>query len=201
MKVKQFSMLFLAGLFWLVSCKKDDMPATTGHYTEGVFVVNEGPFGGTGAITWHNPETGETVQDVFGQANNGAVLGAFVQSLTLHNGKAYIVVNGANKIVVVDAVTFVLESVIEGFELPRFFFPLDNERALVSQWGADGLTGSIAAIDLTTKQIISTAPAGKGPEKFFKTSAGAVLVANSGGFGTDSTCSIISISPFQQFAV
>lgn len=201
MKVKQFSMLFLAGLFWLVSCKKDDMPATTGHYTEGVFVVNEGPFGGTGAITWHNPETGETVQDVFGQANNGAVLGAFVQSLTLHNGKAYIVVNGANKIVVVNAVTFVLEGVIEGFELPRFFFPLDNERALVSQWGADGLTGSIATIDLTTNQIIFTTPAGKGPEKFFKTAAGAILVANSGGFGTDSTCSNISANPFQHFTV
>ena len=35
----------------------------------------------------------------------GAVLGQFVQSLTFYGNKAYIVVNGANRVVVVDAKT------------------------------------------------------------------------------------------------
>lgn len=201
MKVKHLSILFLAGLLWLASCKKDENPARAGNYTEGVFVINEGPFGGTGSITWHNPNTGETVQDVFGQANNGAVLGAFVQSLTLHNGKAYIVVNGANKIVVADANTFEYLDTIGGFALPRFFFPLNNDQALVSQWGADGLTGSVATVDLNTRKIISTTPTGKGPEKIFRNSAGALFVANSGGFGVDSTFTILSPGPVNQVTV
>ena len=188
-------MLFLSALFGLISCKKDEATPGAGNYTEGVFIVNEGPFGGTGSITWHNPKTGETVQDVFGKANNGAVLGQFVQSMTLHDGKAYIVVNGANKIVVADAVTFKFLDNIEGFALPRFFFPTGKEEALVSQWGADGLTGSIEWVDLTTNKIVASTATNKGPEKFFLNSNNTLFVANSGGFGVDSTFAILEISP------
>lgn len=191
MKVKLISLLFLSALIGFVSCKKDEPAPGAGNYTEGVFIVNEGPFGGTGTITWHNPNTGETVQDVFGKANNGAVLGQFVQSMTLHDDKAYIVVNGANKIVVVDALTFKYLETIGGFALPRFFFPSGNDQALVSQWGADGLTGSVELVDLTTHKIVASTPVGKGPEKIFKNSNGTTFVANSGGFGVDSTVTIL----------
>jgi len=194
MKVKQLFSLFLllCGLTGFFSCKKVVVSAGPGNYTAGVFVVNEGPFGGTGSITWHNPETGETVQDVFAQANGGAVLGQFVQSLTLHNGKGYIVVNGANKVYVVDAVSFKYLDTIGGLFLPRFMLPLDDHTALVSQWGADGLTGSVAKIDLITRQIMLTIPTGKGPEKMIRQANGLVAVANSGGFGVDSTVSILN---------
>jgi DNA-binding beta-propeller fold protein YncE len=193
MKVKHIIILLLCGLLGLQSCKKDDGPASAGNYTSGVFVVNEGPFGGTGSITWHNPETGETVQDVFAQANGGAVLGQFVQSLTLHNGKGYIVVNGANKVYVVDAVTFKYVDTIGGLALPRFLLPLDNNQALISQWGADGLTGSVLKVDLNTLQIVQAITTGKGPDKMIRQSDGLIVVANSGGFGVDSTVSILNL--------
>lgn len=189
MKVKLFSLLLLAGLLSLFSCKKDETPAGLGHYTQGVFIVNEGPSAGAGSISWHHPETGETVQDVFSKANNGAVLGKFVQSLTLHNGKGYIVVNGANKVYVVDAVTFKFIDTIGGLALPRFMLPLNDDLALFSQWGADGLTGSVAQVDLLTRQVVGTSPTGKGPEKMILDANNFVLVANSGGFGVDSTIS------------
>lgn len=192
MKVKHIIFLLFLGFSSLFSCKKEIIQAGAGNYTSGVFIVNEGPFGGTGSITWHNPETGETVQDVFEKANGGAVLGQFVQSLTLHNGKAYIVVNGANKVYIVDAVTFKYLDTIGGLFLPRFFFPLDDNTALISQWGVDGLTGSVAKVNLTTRQIIQTIPTGKGPEKMIRQSDGLVAVANSGGFGVDSTLSILN---------
>ena len=201
MKVKQIIVLLVLGLFGLQSCKKDDIPAAgTGNYTTGVFVINEGTFGGTGSISWYNPETGETVQDVFSKANDGAVLGEFVQSLTLHAGKGYIVVNGANKVYVVDALTFKFIDTIGGLALPRFMFPLSDDIALISQWGADGLSGSVAKVDLRTRQVVQTIPTGKGPEKMLLRPDGTILIPNSGGFGVDSTVSILGLGAQSEIA-
>ncbi len=196
MKVKPFFLLSLlcAGLLWLNSCKKDDDPGTAGHYSEGLFVVNEGPSGGTGTITWHNPGTGETIQDVFGKANGNAALGEFAQSLTLHNGKGYIVVTNANKVYVVDAITFKFLDTIAGLVKPRHLLPLDNQTALISQWGANGLDGSVVKVDLNTLAILQTIPTGQGPDKMFRQADGLVVVPNSGGFGVDSTVSILNAS-------
>ncbi len=180
--------LLLSGIFLFTSCADGEYipDPTPGRYETGVFVVNEGPFGGTGSVTWHDPTTGETVQDIFSKANNGAVLGQFVQSLAFHNGKGYIVVNGANRIVIVDAGSFEYLDTIGGFILPRFFLPLDNDYAYVTQWGAGGVNGSVAKIDLRSNQIIKTIPTGAGPEKMLLAD-GNLWVVNSGGFGVDST--------------
>ncbi|HNE28491.1 MAG: hypothetical protein U0U46_00730 [Saprospiraceae bacterium] len=188
------ALLLLAVLSVFFSCTHDanPLPPAAGKYAHGVFVVNEGPFGGSGSITWHDPTTGETIQDVFARENNSAVLGQFVQSLYFHNGKGYIVVNGANKVYVVDAETFKYQATIDGFALPRFFLPLDDETALVSQWGADGLSGSVARVDLKTNTILGATPIGAGPEKMVRMPDAQILVANSGGFGTDSTVSVLN---------
>ena len=187
MKVKQFFQIILTSLWLFSACdKKDDCNNRGGDYSHGVIVVNEGPFGGTGTITWHDPATGETVQDVYGAENCGASLGEFVQSIRFHQNKGYIVVNGANKIVIVDERTFKYLGVIEGFELPRFFLPIDDRFAYVSQWGADGLAGSLAKVDLQTKRIVKTIPVGSGPEKMLF-AGNRLFVANSGGYGVDST--------------
>lgn len=183
--------LLLGSVFLFPSCTPDpplDFP--TGRYEKGVFVVNEGPFGGTGTITWHDPATGETVQDIYGKANNGAALGQFVQSLAFHNGKGYIVVNGRNQVVVVDAATFAFLDTIVGLIMPRFFLPRDNNYGYISQWGTNGVNGSIAKVDLQTNAIVKTIPTGSGPEKML-IADGVLWVANSGGFGVDSTVSHI----------
>ena len=133
MKILSKLPFFLLLLFLAFSACRDardpDPPASGTDYSRGVLVVNEGPFGGTGTITWHDPSTGETVQDVFGQANGGAALGQFVQSVTVHDDRTYIVVNGANKIYVVDARTFEFLDTIGGLALPRYFLPLDDQFA------------------------------------------------------------------------
>ncbi|MFN0213416.1 MAG: DUF5074 domain-containing protein [Saprospiraceae bacterium] len=163
------------------------------EYTKGIFVVNEGPWGGTGTISWHNPDTGETQDSLYEKANNGAVLGQFVQSLTFVGDKAYIVVGSANRVVVVDAQTFKFLNTIEGLELPRYFLPITSELAYVSQWGNDGLSGSLAKINLMTNTVETVVPVGHGPEKMLFAN-GRVYVANSGGYGSDST--IVSFDPY-----
>lgn len=194
MKVKQILFSFLAASWLFAACsEKEPCCDGTSDYSKGIFVVNEGPWGGTGTISWHNPDTGETQDSLFEKANNGAVLGQFVQSLIFHNGKGYIVVNGANRVVVVNAKTFKFLDTIGGLALPRYFLPLDNNTAYVSQWGFDGLTGSVAKVDLNTHQVLKIIPTGHGPEKMVR-AADRVYVANSGGYGKDSTLTEILLS-------
>lgn len=200
MKVKHLFptllVLFYSSVFFIAcgdGVKVSDEPNPGGKYTHGVFVVNEGPFNGSGSISWHNPATGETVEDVFARENGGALLGQFVQSLAFHNGLAYIVVNSANRVYVVDAETFVFVDSIGGLALPRYFLPLDDRFALISQWGADGLSGSVAKVDLSTNEILKTIPLGAGAEKMLRLDQNTVLVANSGGFGVDSTVSVLNL--------
>lgn len=195
MKVKLFSLSLIVVLFTISACGEKELCCDNPQpdYPKGIFVVNEGPFGGTGTISWHNPNTGETQDSLFEKANNGAVLGQFVQSLTFFNEKAYIVVNGANRVVVVDAKTFQYLDTIGGLALPRFFLPLDNNTAYISQWGFDGLTGSVVKVNLNTNQIEKTIPTGHGPEKMVRVND-RVYIANSGGYGKDSTLTEILLS-------
>lgn len=196
MKVK-FPLVLFASCFFLHSCSDSDdcctPPPQVNDYTQGVFVVNEGPFGGTGTISWYNPVTGEVRDSIYEKANNGASLGQFVQSLTFHQGKAYIVVSGANRVVVVNATSFEYMDTIGNLQIPRYFLPDGQNTAYISQWGNDGLSGSVAKVDLTTNEIIEVIPTGKGPEKMVQVND-RLYVANSGGYGLDSTITEISLT-------
>lgn len=198
MKVKQILLslpiLFAALLFFSACGEKEPCcDNQSSDYSSGIFVVNEGPWGGTGTISWHNPDTGETSDSLFEKANNGAVLGQFVQSLNFHQGKAYIVVNGTNRVVIVDAASFRYLDTIGGLAQPRYFFPIDEHTAYVSQWGLDGLSGSVAKVDLHSNQVVKTIQTGLGPEKMIRV-GDRVLVANSGGYGKDSTVTEIMLT-------
>jgi DNA-binding beta-propeller fold protein YncE len=193
MKVKLLFLSLISTVFFIACGEKEPCcTLPTADYSKGIFVVNEGPFGGTGTISWYNPDTGETQDSLFEKANKGAVLGQFVQSLTFFKGKGYIVVNGANSVVVVDATTFQYLDTIGGLALPRYFLPLNNNTAYISQWGLDGLTGSVVKVDLGTNKVIKTIPAGLGPEKMVL-ATDRVYVANSGGYGKDSTLTEIML--------
>lgn len=196
MKANLF-LLLLATCLFLYSCgdNKDCCipPPVDYDYSTGVFVVNEGPFGGTGTISWFNPLTGEVRDSIYEKANNGASLGQFVQSLTFHQGKAYIVVSGANRVVVVNATSFEYLDTIGNLQIPRYFLPVGQNVAYISQWGNDGLTGSLARVDLTTNKVITVIPTGKGPERMEVVNE-RIYVANSGGYGLDSTITEISIA-------
>jgi hypothetical protein len=194
MKVKPFiAAACLVGM--LFSCKHEPLLSleSTPDLSKGVFVVNQGTFSLPGSITWHNPETGETVADIYGPHNGGALLGQFVQSMAFIDDKAYIVVNGANKVIIVNASTFEYIDTIGGLALPRYMLLAPNGYAYISQWGADGLTGSLAKIDLNTRKVVGTIPTGTGPEQMVLRNDHSILVANSGGYGVDSTISQIDL--------
>lgn len=170
-------------------CKKDDKNNPDGAYENGVFISNEGPFGnGTGTISFYNRETGEVSNSIFELVNNRP-LGNIVQSIEVFNEKAYIVVNNAAKVEVVNAADFTSTGVIDNLGTPRFFIGVSDQKAYVTDWNS-----GIKVINLGSNAVSSTiATGGTGAEQM-KLIGNEVFVANLGGFGTDSTVSSINTS-------
>ncbi len=159
MKNLIYILLLCASIY---SCKKDEVELES-KYESGLIILNEGPFGsGSGSVGFWDRITQESIEDAFALENNGAVIGNILQSLTKVENKYYFIVNNANKIIVTD-VQFKFEKEINGFELPRFMVTRGN-MAYVTQWGNDGINGSLAILDLMTNSIVKSIPLGKGPE-------------------------------------
>jgi hypothetical protein len=174
------------------SCEKeDDEPIDDDtHYENGVFVVNEGNYGsGNGTISFYSRQTKEVSQDIFGTENDGAALGDVVQSMSIYNGKAYIVVNNSSKVEVVESGHFESKGTIEGLTSPRYFVALNSSKAYVSDWGSTG--GNVSVVDLSSNTVSATIDVkGTGPENMLITD-NKLFVINSGGWGSDSTISVI----------
>jgi YVTN family beta-propeller protein len=184
LKTSLFSFAIAAMLIF-ASCTKDDNNSVKGAFSNGFFIVNEGPFQtGTGTITFYNPDSNLVKQDIF-ENINGRPLGNIAQSMTIYNGKGYIVVNNAGTVEVVDAASFKSEGTITNLKNPSQFLVIDANKAYVSDW-----IGHIAVVDLMTNTVSKTIPAGTGPDMMVK-SGSYVFVANSGGLGIDSTVSVI----------
>ncbi len=198
MKTKQIIYLStLALAITFTSCKKDkpDAPVSTttsaATYDNGVFITNEGPFGsGTGTVSFYSRSSSTVVNDIF-QSKNSYPLGNVVQSMSVFNGKGYIVVNNSGKIEVVDAGSFASGGVINGLTNPRYFLGITNDKGYVSEWGAGGVAGAIEVIDLNTKTITSSIATGKGAEGMVK-SGNNVYIACSGGNDNDSVVTVIN---------
>ncbi|MFZ4548256.1 MAG: YncE family protein [Bacteroidales bacterium] len=180
--------LALAVIAIFASCTKDNESAPVGGYSNGIFIVNEGPFQtGTGTITFYNPDSNLVKQDIF-EAVNGRPLGNIAQSITVYNDKAYIVVNNAGKVEVVNAATFKSEGTITNLNNPSQFIIVDSKKAYISDW-----IGQVTVVDLQSNSVTNNIAVGTGPDVMLK-SGNYVYVANSGGLGIDSTISVIDFS-------
>jgi len=194
MKTTQFiSINAFALIIAFASCKKDTpvvQASSTPALTNGVFVINQGPFqSGTGTISFYNRSNSQVTTDVFQNANNGYVLGNIAQSMAFYNGKGYIVVNNAEKVVVVNGNTLVELATITNLTQPRYFLGINSGKGYISQWNASG-AGCIKVINLTTSAIINTIPTGAGAENMLL-SGNSVYVACSGGDSNDSVVTVI----------
>lgn len=150
------AMVLLA--FALQSCRKDrpepPVEEPNAPVDRGVYVVNEGNFQwGNASVSHFDAVTGEVVEDLYAPAN-GEALGDVLQSMTLHDGKAYLVVNNSGKVEVVDPATFVSSATITGFASPRYLLPVSASKAYVS----DLQSGSIAVVDLQANSITGSIP-------------------------------------------
>jgi YVTN family beta-propeller protein len=184
---------FLIGilLISLIACSEDN-PNPISANSEGFFIVNEGGFpNDNSSISYFDLKTKSVVNDIF-SANNQRSLGVQAQSMTVHENKGYIIVQGSAKIEVIDANTFKsIATITEGIESPRYVIILSDSKAYVSDWGEDGVSGTIKVLDLTTNTITKSIAIGEGPNRMLKVGE-YVYVTNAGGYGQDNTVKVLN---------
>jgi hypothetical protein len=125
------------------------------------------------------------LNDIF-KTINGRTLGTFVQSMNIINDKAFIVVNGSAKVEVVNKTSFASLKTISGFRGPRFILPVSSDKAYISDWFAN----NIKVVDLNSLTITDSIPTGEGQNTMAMIN-NKVYVANIGGYGIDSTVTVI----------
>ena len=117
----------------------------------GVFITCEGNFMWDNAsLSYYNPSTRQVENTLFLRAN-GMKLGDVAQSMNLHDGKGYVVVNNSGVIYVIDPDTFRITGLIEEVVSPRYILFVDDRTAYVS----DLYDPRITVIDTRTNRIRS----------------------------------------------
>ena len=172
----------------------DDEEPPEISYTSGIYTINRGLEQNTiitGSITFFDRQQEVGITNVFQLENDGQNLGNGVQSMTVFNGRGYIVARDNRRIDVVDIETFKFLGSIPNLDKPRYFLPINNNKAYLSQWGPDGGTGSIQVIDLNANAVIKSIPTRPGPERLIKKDD-MIYVSNSGGFFLDSVLTKIN---------
>lgn len=199
MMKNQYLQQFLLGLsvaltVFLTSCSEDGVdPGVFSSAEEGYFIVNEGGFGNANtSLSYYNRATDSVTNNIF-ESVNGRPLGDQTQSMTVYDGMGFIVVQNSSKIEVINRDDFSSIATIgteEGIVSPRFFIGINEDKGYVTDWGADGVSGTVKVIDLNAFEVVNTIPTGQGANKLVL-QGDQVFVANSGGFGHDSTIIII----------
>lgn len=172
-----------------LSCEKSDDNPGTWIYSHGVYIVNEGSFqASNGSITYFDPSSQLLVNGIFEVANDRP-LGDVVQSMSVVNDTTgYIVVNGSGKVEIVRLKDFKTIAPPIPVFYPRYFAQISETKGYLT---AGSMEGWLYIIDLQANEMIDTMQVGFGPETMLKLND-QVYVANSGGWGLDSTLTVVN---------
>jgi DNA-binding beta-propeller fold protein YncE len=141
----------IVALFILVSsCEKPTTSPQEEHFlSNGVLIANEGNFQwGNASVSFYDTENDTVLEKVF-QGVNQRPLGDVLQSIHIHEDKAYLVLNNSGNIEVVDKNSFELEGTISGFISPRYIQLISSNKAYVSDLFSD----KIAIVNLNINAI------------------------------------------------
>jgi YVTN family beta-propeller protein len=182
-----FACCALAAAF--TSCKKDDKEPVLIDASVGAYIVNEGSFlSNNASLIYINPD-GQVTPDVYYLANE-VELGDVLQSFTIKGGRGYAVLNNSQKIEVVEMSTMVNKGTISGLSYPRYAAGIGSNKLYVTNGSFQGTVEVYNTETLTNEESISV---GSGPNQLLFHN-NELWVCNQGGFGLDSTVSIINTS-------
>lgn len=191
--IKTILGLLITTSVFFTACSDDENDPTPLPGQEGFFVVNEGAFNnGDASISFFDKKTKTITNDVF-LNNTGRPLGDQAQSMSIFNGKGYIVVQNSAKIEIIDPDDISSIGSIgadQGIISPRYFLGYSESKGYVSDWGSDGITGTVKVLDLNTLEITKSISTGAGANEMVLI-GDKLYVANSGGYGSDNTVAII----------
>lgn len=200
MRTNRFLSLALTALTLFTSCQSDDdinnlpEPVAEGDFSNGIFILNEGNFGGgNSSVAFLDENHAEVSLNIFSEVNDGISLGDVAQSIGFYEDYAFIVVNVSNKIEVVNRNTFEhLATIDEGLKNPRFV-TFANGYAYVTNWGDGSNTDDdfVAVIDTESFEISENIAVEEGPEAIVEAN-GNIYVAHLGGFSFNDKISVIN---------
>ena len=101
--------------------------------SSGLFITNEGNFQyGNASLSFYDPATRKVENEVFYRAN-GMKLGDVAQSMTVHNGVGWIVVNNSHVVFAIDLNTFREVGRITNLTSPRYMHFVSADKAYITQ--------------------------------------------------------------------
>jgi YVTN family beta-propeller protein len=177
-----------------IGCEKGQDKPSGNNYSHGVYIVNEGAFmAGNGSISYFNPSDNQIINGIFEAANNRP-LGDVVQSFSVvQDTTGYIIVNGSGKVEIVRLKDFKTSAPPVPVYYPRHFLQVSSGKGYLT---AGNYQGTVWVFDLGQRKIVDSIAVGFGPETMLKLDNHA-FVANSGGWGLDSTISVIDVTTNQ----
>ncbi|GAA3598700.1 cell surface protein [Flavivirga amylovorans] len=192
---KLLSKIFILSALFLASCSDDDSPQLPkGDYENGILISGEGSGAGTGSVSFVSNDLTTTENLIYKKVNNDE-LGTFLQSISFDNDRAFIVVDNANSVTVVDRYTFEEQAIITtGLNTPRYIETV-GDKGYVTNWGStsDETDDFIAIVDLNTYAVDGTIAVENGPERIIENN-GKLYVSHKGAFGTNNIISVINLS-------
>lgn len=207
--------LLLIIFFGMYACQTDDPIAEddtqnpggqTPTAVKGFYLLNEGNMSmNKASLDFMDYETGAYTRNVFSQANPDLVggLGDVGNAMGIYGTKLYVVINGSNKLEVLDADTGARLKQID-IDNPRYLTFYKGKAYLSSYLGSIGdasaPNGIVVEIDTTSLKITRRVEVGRQPEEIVAYND-KIYVANSGGYSPpdyESTVSVIDIPAFTE---
>ena len=185
----------------LWSCRKGDqviaeeqtqLPGQGVTAVNGVYILNEGNFGSNKAsLDYYDYATGVYRKNLYGQANPGAALGLgdVGNNIKIYGSKLYVVVNGSNKLEILDvkANRKLAQVDISNCRYVSFY----KNKAYVTSYD-----GFVSVIDTASFKIDHQITVGRQPEEMAVV-GNKLYVANSGGYTAgnyERTLSVIDLT-------
>lgn len=128
----------------------------------GLFICNEGNFQyGNATLSYYDPTTKRVENEIFYRAN-AMKLGDVAQSMIIHKGIGWVVVNNSHVVFAIDPTTFKEVGRITGLTSPRYIHFVSDDKAYITQIWDNRIfiinpkryevTGYIEVPDMTSEQ-------------------------------------------------
>lgn len=137
--------LLLSGCMGIEDTTKPDLELNN----KGLFILNEGQFNNGNASLSYYDIAGKSIKNNIFATANDQKLGDIANSMTMHNGTLWIVVNNSHVVFAVDPKTGIEKGRITGLNSPRYIHFVTDNKAYVTQM----YTNEIAIVDTKKYEV------------------------------------------------